>query len=97
MRRVPLNPKSGVEFGESDFPRFSRRESVGIVSGHAFSRAERMPSRGFSPCHGKPSAQFPIALTKEQGLKPSESSLFAARLKPCPDTRTPASDFRVSV
>jgi uncharacterized protein (TIGR03437 family) len=28
-----------------------------------------------------------------QGLKPSESALSAARLKPCPDTRRPTSEF----
>jgi len=28
-----------------------------------------------------------------QGLKPSESALSAARLKPCPDTKRPISEF----
>ncbi len=43
-----------------------------------------MKLMGFSPWPGR------------QGLKPSECALSVARLKPCPDTRRPASEFKIS-
>jgi hypothetical protein len=61
-----------------------------FVSGHDFSRAaDRAKSWGFSPCCGKSCEKSGsrATLSGVQGLKPSCTYLFAARLKSCPDTK----------
>ena len=70
---------SEVNCGEVALPQWSTMKRQVLYQGTASAVPERDERDGLQP------------LDNGQGLKPTESALSAARLKPCPDTRRPTS------
>jgi len=81
VHRTNLN--SEVNLGEVAFPQRSSMKRQVLYQGTASAVPERDEPDGLQP------------LGSGQGLKPSQSALSAARLKPCPDTRRPISEFGI--
>jgi len=75
---------SEIDLGEIESAQPSAVKPRGLYQGTTSAVPERYVFDGLQPLCGR------------QGLKPSERTLSAARLKPRPDTRRPTSGFGMS-
>ena len=88
--------KSEIEFSGLGFSSWNLLGTNTLYQGTTSVAPDRPELVGFSLCGCGITAPRSLTPKKTRGLKPSRFSLRAARLKSCPDTNHPTSDFRIT-